>query len=531
MPLLLLLLWLFSGALVAQQAMAPEPVNDKIPLRTLVQLNLQLKGGSLPWGKATAKLLSAGSNVYQLVYQDEAEWLTDYARLSHHPAVAALQFDYRVEFRRDPNDEFYERQPNLERMGFTEVWEDNTGGLTPEGDQIVVAILDAGFDIDHPDLAENIWVNTAEIPNDGIDNDSNGYRDDVHGWDFLMDRPEISNAQHGSQVLGIMGARGDNEIGIAGTGWNHKMMLFTISDVSDIIAAYEYIIEQRRRWQNSGGNEGALVVATNASFGLEGQYCSVFPIWGQMYDRMGEVGILTAAGTANRSWDVDEWGDMPTSCPSEYLLGVANLGEDNRLWRGSAWGSTSIDLVAAGQGSYTTTSNGLYGSFGSNSAAAPYVTGAIALLYGTPCARISMLIRQNPSVAARLMRQAILRGIEPQASITQLISTGGLLDVVGARDYLTELCAAAEVDQLTISRIYPNPARGNFQFEFGDSGLGPYQLSFIDFSGRVVRSLQLASESSLPISNTINTAGLPPGVYLLRLSNGLETSVSKVILQ
>ncbi|PHI21640.1 hypothetical protein CEQ90_02175 [Lewinellaceae bacterium SD302] len=524
------LLMLTCQLLSAQRGNDNLAPGDRIPLRTLVRLAEPETDIKRLVTEAEIERVSSRYGIYQLNYGNVDNWLADYESLERLPDIATLQFDYRLESRNRPNDEEYERQTNLVSMGFERVWETTTGGTTTTGDQIVVAILDEGFDADHPDLVNSLWRNTGEILGDGIDNDGNGYVDDEYGWDFSRDEPNLRNSMHGTQVAGIIGARGNNGIGVTGTSWNNRLMLFAIDDVTNIIQAYEYVLEQRKRWNDSNGAEGALVVATNASFGLEGQNCSDFPIWGEMYELLGEEGILTAASTANRSWDVDERGDMPTTCPSDYVIGVTNVTDENRLEQGSAWGSTSVDLAAMGQGSFTTILNG-YGGFGNTSAAAPYVTGAIALLYSLPCPRINALLRDNPPVAARLVRQSILRTVSEQQSLEQLIATGGVLDVAAAAEDLLATCSASEVEELTISAVYPNPAGASFQLEFGDPALGPYTLEFIDVAGRVVRIDQLGEESALPFSNGISVEDLPRGVYVLRLSNGVEMTQVRVVLQ
>lgn len=530
---LIVLSFVLSGSLDAQSFTSLSAVENRIPLRTLIQLKH-------PEGKlkaitraANVEMVSKQYGIYQLNYADKEVWLGDYQRLAKEPSVAAVQFDYQLKKannRNVPNDELYEQQNNLVRMKFQEVWNEHTGGFTSDGHQIVVAILDEGFDAAHPDLVNSLWSNPGELIGDGVDNDGNGYVDDLYGWDFSRDRADVRVSMHGTQVAGIIGAKGNNGIGVSGTSWDNKLMLFAIDDVTNIIKAYEYVVDQRKLWNESNGERGALVVATNASFGLEGQSCTDFPIWGAMYDRLGEVGVLTAASTANRSWDVDERGDMPTSCTSDYIIGVTNVTEENNLERGSAWGSTSVDLAANGQGSYTTILNGNYGSFGNTSAAAPYVTGAVALLYSLPCPRITSLLTDNPPAAARLVKQAILRTVDEQESLVPLIATGGVLNMAAAADYLLDVCEATAATTLTVSKIYPNPAQGTFQFEFGDPALGPYTLSFFDAAGRLVRKDQLPAESALPISNSISVANMPRGVYFLRLSNGRQSAMSKLVL-
>lgn len=528
---IILLLLLFTTALTAQENFKSADKDQLIPLRTLLQLSEAKSQIKAVTRHASIKQLSSRFGIYQLTYSNKDEWLNEYERLSNDRRVARLQFDYNIQFRRTPNDSLYDRQLNLERMNFPSVWDSNTGGQTADGEPIVIAVLDSGFDENHPDLAASIWINQGEIPGDSIDNDNNGFIDDIHGWNFDQNLPSFPNDQHGTQVIGIMGAVGNNEIGISGTSWQSQMMLFKIGDIANIIAAYDYVIAQRQRWQDSNGQEGALIVATNASFGLEGRLCQDFPVWGEMYDLMGAAGILTAASTANRSWDVERSGDMPTSCTSDFIIGVTNLGEDDRLWRSAAWGSTSVDLAATGQGSYTTATSGRYGNFGSTSAAAPYVTGAIALLYSMPCEQLTSLIKEDPPTAARLMRQAILRSVQKKTSLENLVATEGLLDVAAARDYLLELCAASEVTELSISKIYPNPASNHFFLEFSSSDPGPYQLSFINTAGQIVRHIQLDEGTALPYSNTISTQGLPNGVYILKLSNQKDTVFEKVVIE
>lgn len=525
-----LLVCLLTGFTLAQSPIAPPA--DAIPNRLIVQLIPEVDLAKVAFTSShTYKLLSQRANIYLTSFPDERSWLSAYRQLNLNPLVKAVQFDYTVKWRETPNDELFDRQPNLERAGFTSVWDENTGGTTPSGEEVVIAILDAGFDTEHIDLQESLWRNLAEVPNDGIDNDQNGYIDDLTGWNFRTNEGNFNTSQHGTQVIGMLGAKGDNNIGITGTGWNNKLMLFSIDDVSEIIAAYEYIIEQRQRWQNSNGVDGALVVATNASFGLEGRRCTEFPVWGAMYDELGRLGILTAASTANRSWDVDDFGDMPTTCPSEFLISVANIDENDLLWRSSGFGRISVDLAAPGQGSYTTIIGDNYGGFSNTSAAAPYVTGAIALLYSLPCTRLESLSKEDPAAAARLVRRAILQNTVSLPSLRNLVSTGGRLDVWAAWQDLSEVCLASNADALAIISAYPNPAREVINLEFADPALGPYTVEFIDPIGRVVNKTSLPVGSAFPTINTLPVAHLPRGYYVLRLSNERQTTVQSIILR
>ncbi|MGB3799935.1 MAG: S8 family serine peptidase, partial [Lewinella sp.] len=193
----------------------------------------------------TSVATEIADGIVLLRFQDSLDASRAIVSLAKDSRVAAVQYNYLVGFRRVPNDPQYFRQTNMQRSGFEGAWALATGGQTPEGVPIVTAILDAGFDTSHEDLVPNLWRNREEIPGDGIDNDANGYVDDVTGWNFVNDSPNHPPNNHGTAVAGLLGARGDNGVGVSGTNWDAQLMLFTISNVADIIEAYQYIIDQR----------------------------------------------------------------------------------------------------------------------------------------------------------------------------------------------------------------------------------------------------------------------------------------------
>ena len=418
-----------------------------------------------------------------------------------------------------PNDpEYGNQQTNFRRSGFERAWDLTTGGRTADGHDIVIAVLDAGFDITHEDLSPNLWTNPAEIPDDGLDNDGNGYVDDRHGWDFSDDDPVYPRDPHGTQVIGLLGARGDNGRGLTGTNWRTRMMLFSIASTADVIRAYEYVRDQRQRWNETDGREGALVVVTNASFGVEGATCSDFPVWGGIYEELGRVGILTAASAANRRWDVDINGDMPVDCPTEFLIGVTNVNENDNLYRSSAFGRASVDLATPGEGSYSTRPNNAYAPFSGTSAAAPYVTGAVALLYTTPCPALASRLREDPARAALLVRSALLSTVTDRPQLRSRTATGGTLDVAAAQLALADGCDGGDRQPLAITATTPNPARGEVVLETNALVLSAgARVDVIDRAGRVVRSVAAEVLVGSPIRLRVDLAGLGGGVYYLRV--------------
>ena len=451
--------------------------------------------------------------------------------LLSQPDLLAVQYNYRVQLRTVPNDPEYFRQINMQRAGFEAAWDITTGGTTAEGHAIVTAVLDGGFDTTHEDLIENIWSNGAEVPGDGIDNDGNGYIDDRNGWNFVGNSPDHPANTHGTAVAGLIGARGNNNLGVSGTNWDAQLMLFSISTVADIIAAYQYVIDQRALFNRSGGAEGAFVVVTNASFGIEEATCEEFPVWGAMYDRLGEVGVLTAASVANVNRDADRVGDMPVDCPSEFLIGVTNVDDDDLLFTSSGYGRVNVDLAAPGERSYTTRPDNGYGNFGSTSAAAPYVTGAVSLLYSLQaCTDLLGESRTEPARVARRIREAILSSVRPGPDLTDRTVTGGIIDAGAAVQTLEATCSPA-AQTVAIQRLYPNPSAGTVNVVTNLGG-NPDNLEVrvVDALGRIVRLpiyRPIAGEAG---SFEIILNGLAAGYYTLLLKTGGRTAHAKFIL-
>ncbi len=447
--------------------------------------------------------------------------------LQSFPDVESVTYDYFLEDRQGPNDPDLGEQWGIYAIQADKAWDLTHGGLTARGDTIVVAVLDSGFDILHEDIKENLWKNHGEIPGDGKDNDNNGYIDDVYGWNFITDTPDHKPDQHGHSVAGIIGARGNNDKGVSGINWNIKLMLLETRMVSDIIAAYEYVIEQRDRYNRSNGNAGAFVVATNASFGVNRIFCDQQPLWGQMYDRLGKAGILTSAAAANNAWDVDEVGDMPTTCPSDFLLTVLNTNTLDERYFGSAYGRKSIDMGAPGQNSFTTKPFNQYGAFNGNSAAAPHLAGAIALLYSIPCGNLGQNAVSAPEETALKIREALLTGVDPKPGLAEFTLSGGRLNVFNSMKLLMEACRDPKEVGSAVG-IFPNPAHGTLYFDFVAPAKETTRIRIFNALGQPVfhRSLQPAAEEIR--TEEVDVQSWPPGAYYVQLLRGKEVMVRMV---
>ena len=481
-----------------------------VPENFMVGFQTYARDGGGIW---LEKKLSKAANINLIGYDTlTVNAINLLEEIKKDPQVEYACFDISVEPRGDmPDDPNLASQWGLFSIGTEKVWEITKGGVSALGDTIVVAILDTGFDINHEDLKGNIWINKGEKPGDKIDNDQNGYIDDVSGWNFIHQSAMHVADNHGSSVAGIIGAKGNNGKGISGMNWHVKLMVFETRLVSDIIAAYDYIIEQRERYNRTKGKQGAFVVTTNASFGVNKIKCVDQPLWGEMYDRLGAAGILSAAGAANNPWNVDEVGDMPTTCKSDYLMTVLNTNPKDERYAGSAFGAVSIDMGAPGQNSFSTRNNNEYGAFHGNSAAAPHLAGAIALLYSIPRQKLAEEAMAFPAQTAMKIRNILLNNVDKVPSLVSLTSTGGRLNVFSSMLKLLEIYPEKKPEMPTGKLlVYPNPSIDEIYVEIAKPENETSLLSIYNAMGQQVKQIFMPEGVNRA---RVMTNGWKPGNY------------------
>lgn len=289
--------------------------------------------------------------------------------LAGAPAVLAVEPERRLRAMLEPDDTYWPAQWAPVRIDAPAAWNITTGRA-----DVVVAVLDSGVQVSHPDLAGQLWINPAEVAGNGLDDDSNGRADDVHGWRFNHDASGTpcesadvtDDYGHGTHVAGILAAGGNNQQGIAGLAWGSRLMIVRVLDAygdgwySDVAAGIVYAVDNGARIVNLslGGNEDDPLLRDAVA-----------------YAAAHDVLLVAAAG--NRTGD-----SSAVLYPAAYET-VTAVAATN--WLDNNWGSScygpEVDLAAPGDNVYSTCLDGLYCSKSGTSMAAPHVSGLAALLW------------------------------------------------------------------------------------------------------------------------------------------------------
>lgn len=380
--------------------------------------------------------LSKRLNIWLFEINDNKELREDkMRRLNANADVRVIQNNHtNITLRESiPDDPFFGLQWAPAIMNLPQAWEEfTTGGVTATGDTIVVAVIDGGADWTHEDL--NCWENAHEIPNNGIDDDGNGYIDDFHGWNAYNHNGYVGSNNHGTHVSGIIGAVGNNGKGVCGVNWNVKVMPIAGSsgDESIVVEAYAYALEMRARYNETQGEEGAFIVATNSSFGVDYGDPNDYPIWCAMYDEMGDVGILSCGAGPNMNVNVDVVGDVPSACPGNYLIGITNTTSSDEKYGSAGYGVNNIDIGAPGTSIYSTLPNNNYGNMTGTSMATPQVAGTIALMYAALPEEMMQDCKDDPAHFSLIMKYHLLNGADHLLSLDGLVASGRRLNAYGA---------------------------------------------------------------------------------------------------
>ncbi|HKP36126.1 MAG TPA: S8 family serine peptidase [Pyrinomonadaceae bacterium] len=301
-----------------------------------------------------------------------------------------------------PNDPGFAEQWALTQINAAAAWDLTTGSPS-----VVVAVTDSGIDFNHPDLASRVWFNPGEQPGNLRDDDLNGYVDDYRGYNFAYENNDpTDDLSHGTFVSGVIGAVGNNGVGIAGLCWNVRIMPVKIMDYAGLI----YSIDLIRGFDYARG-KGAKIV--NASLGgPRGTQSEADAI-----SRLRAAGVLlvTAAGNDGSNNDIDPM--YPASYPFDNIIVATHSDTDDFLTFDSNYGAATVDLAAPGDYVYSAAPGGGYRHGSGSSFAAPHVTGVAALLKA-----------QNPSRSYAAIKSAILSNVDSRPGLRGRVVSGGRLN-------------------------------------------------------------------------------------------------------
>lgn len=283
--------------------------------------------------------------------------------------------DYRFEWHQTPNDPKYPDQWWLHNTGQTggtadrdidapEAWATRT-----DAPNVVVAVLDSGIEATHPDLSANLWVNSGEIPGDSIDNDNNGYVDDIHGASMINGGVPVDDVSHGTAVAGVIGAVGNNSVGVSGVAWDVNIMAVKVGDAngiaaSDIVEGLDYAVMNGAKILNISIGGPFSKALDDGLAALSGQ----------------DVIVVASSGNSYRNTDIEP--GFPASHDYPHIVSVGAIDHDGLLANFSNAGKRTVDLFAPGVDIVTTdlTQNGSYTTISGTSFSAPTVCGILALM-------------------------------------------------------------------------------------------------------------------------------------------------------
>ncbi|MFA5265048.1 MAG: S8 family peptidase, partial [Opitutaceae bacterium] len=362
------------------------------------------------------------------------------AGVSVQDAISHLQSTGRYEFaelnrihrvKATPNDTYFSQQWSLKNTGSTggksgaDIKAVSGWDIQHDASSVIVAVIDTGIRLTHPDLSSNLWTNTGEIAGNGIDDDHNGYIDDVHGINATVSAytaaggsPSDDNG-HGTHLAGIIGASGNNGVGISGVAWRVQIMPLKAagadgrSTVSDELECIQYAIDHH-----------ASII--NASYGQEVTGSGFSQAEYYAMQSAQHAGIIVVAAAGNSSANIDLFRDYPACYALDNVIAVGSSADLDDASLFSNYGSGTCELFAPGESILSLyngadTGTNAYAILSGTSMAAPHVVGVLALLKA-----------RFPSDAYRQLINRLLRGVDPIAALADKAQTGGRLSLYGA---------------------------------------------------------------------------------------------------
>lgn len=391
----------------------------------------------------------------------------------------------------------------------TDAWDKTVGSQ-----DVLIAIIDTGVQIDHPDLIANIWTNPGEIAGNGIDDDGDGFVDDVHGWDFGdLDNNPDDVMGHGTAVAGVVGAVGNNNLGVTGVAWNVGLVPLKIADrygtlvLSAIIGAHDYCTMLRERGDN--------LVASNNSYGGFGDTFYKDAPTGfdserdaiQTFIDSGGV-FVAAAGNSAYNNDDPNVTDYPASYNLPGLVAVAATDNRDNMASFSSYGPETVDLGAPGLYNFTTSIGSGYQYISGTSFSSPTVAGAVALLKS-----------YKPNASPEEIRRALIDSVDPIPALQGKVVSGGRLNVNRALEIIGK-------DGPIVHRVDPGPVTG----QISDTTGTPVRSLTVEFNKALDGSLLSTSGVSLVRNGADNAFGTGDDQVVPIGGVALSPTDSKVVI-
>ena len=338
------------------------------------------------------------------------------AKLARDPAVAFIEPNFIVKATVVPNDPMFPQQWGLNNTGLVaspadpDIGAEAAWNLTTGSKNVVIAVIDSGIDYTHPDLAANMWVN----PPGCAGHDTDGYPNDCHGINAITGTGDpMDDFFHGTHVAGIIGAAGNNSLGVTGVNWTVALLACKFLDSSgsgntaDAITCLDYVAQQKQK--------GVNIVATNNSWGSS-TYSQAL---GDAIVAQRQLGILFITAAGNDYLDVDQNPFYPCDYDHSNVICVAAATDSQSIF--SNYGTGTVHLGAPGQGIWSTVLNGQYAAYDGSSMATAFVTGVAGLLAA-----------QNPTRDWRAIKNLILAGAVHPTQGTIPSVTGGRLRAINS---------------------------------------------------------------------------------------------------
>jgi subtilisin family serine protease len=437
------------------------------------------------------------------------------AALLGNSKVIEVVFNEEVKQNTLPNDPLLTQQwPIAGDFSGVSIGADEAWNITTGNPDIVVAVIDSGINYNHPDLAANIWNNTREIAGNGIDDDGNGYIDDFYGYNFQLyipDPMELGVSGHGTQMAGIIGAVGDNNIGITGVNWQVQLMALNNCEV---------ILEVNQAAKNFCGQPAAIdailyAVDNGADVINFSAVTSMTTLFSDAIGYAEAAGVLFVAAGGNLPSNCGPLnGQIPCAQPGVYECCVAYPADDphnNVIAVGAASGGgkhlysyfseTRMDIFAPGVNIYTTYSTWpyLYSSYLSGSgtsAAAAFVSGAVALIKS-----------QHPQLTAAQIKQRIINSAAAYPGLERYSISRGLLSLNNALD--TDDIVPNAVNDLAVTEFAAESLSLGWTSAGDDGGVGVARNHELRMSAAPITEINFDLATYVPAVTHPGSPGTP----------------------